>query len=83
MNELRHEPRGHLARYSAWQFRDYLMDKGVGTLIVMILAGYLSYQVTRMVPTNDRGANEAYAVVCSSCSATWCSSARCSRPTGS
>lgn len=63
MSDLRHEPKGHLARYALWQFRDYLVDKGIGTLIVMILAGYLSYQVTRMVPTHARGAAEAYAVV--------------------
>ncbi len=38
----RHEPRGQLSRYAGWQFRDYLVEKGIGTLLVAVLSGYLS-----------------------------------------
>jgi hypothetical protein len=46
---LRHEPRGHLARYATWQFRDYVMEKGIGTLLVAVLSGYLSLMGVRQV----------------------------------
>ncbi|MHB1073265.1 MAG: hypothetical protein ACYC3Q_10635 [Gemmatimonadaceae bacterium] len=47
MSERRHEPRGHLARYAAWQFRDYVIEKGIGTLLVAVLGGYLSLMLLR------------------------------------
>lgn len=55
MNELRHEPRGHLARYAAWQFRDYVMEKGIGTLLVAVLSGYLSLMGVRQVLARGGG----------------------------
>lgn len=56
---LRHEPRGHLARYASWQFRDYATEKGIGTLLVAVLSGYLSLLTLRgaitrgVVPTPE------------------------------
>jgi hypothetical protein len=45
--DLHHEPRGHLAGYAPWQFRDYVMEKGIGTLLVAVLSGYLSLLALR------------------------------------
>ncbi len=36
-------PRARLARYALWHLRDYLRDKGIGTLITLGLVGYLNY----------------------------------------
>jgi hypothetical protein len=34
---------GRLGAYALWQLRDYLMEKGVGTTIVMLFAGSLTF----------------------------------------
>jgi hypothetical protein len=47
-----------LGRYALWQLRDYLLEKGVGTAIVMLFAGSLTFVgvraslATRQVPDN-------------------------------
>ena len=33
--------RGRLARYSLWQFRDFVMEKGISIIIIGLLWGYL------------------------------------------
>jgi hypothetical protein len=44
--------RGRVGTYGLWQFRDYLLDRGAPTMIVVILFGYL--QVSPMLPGLQR-----------------------------
>jgi hypothetical protein len=39
--------RGRLARYSLWQFRDFVMDRGIAILIIGLLWGYVLIEPLR------------------------------------
>ena len=39
--------RGRLARYSLWQFRDFVMDRGIGIVIIGSLWGYVMFEPIR------------------------------------
>ncbi len=39
--------RGRLARYSLWQFRDFVMDRGIGIVIIGFLWGYVMFEPIR------------------------------------
>lgn len=39
--------RGRLARYSLWQFRDFVMDRGIAILIIGLLWGYVLIEPMR------------------------------------
>ena len=39
--------RGRLARYSLWQFRDFVMDRGIGIVIIGFLWGYVMFEPVR------------------------------------
>ena len=39
--------RGRLARYSLWQFRDFVMDRGIAILIIGLLWGYVLLEPLR------------------------------------
>jgi hypothetical protein len=41
--------RGRLGRYSAWQFRDFVIDRGIAVLIIGLLLGYLAIEPMRAV----------------------------------
>jgi hypothetical protein len=41
--------RGRLGRYSAWQFRDFIIDRGIAVLIIGLLLGYLAIEPMRAV----------------------------------
>jgi len=52
-------PRARLGRYALWHLRDYLRDKGIATLIVVGLIGYLG-QVP-LTRARDFGVTETFA----------------------
>ena len=39
--------RGRLARYSLWQFRDFVMERGIGIVIIGSLWGYVMFEPIR------------------------------------
>jgi ABC-type polysaccharide/polyol phosphate export permease len=41
--------RGRLGRYSAWQIRDFLIDRGIAVLVIGVLLGYLAIEPMRSV----------------------------------
>jgi hypothetical protein len=41
--------RGRLARYSLWQFRDFIMERGIAIVIIGMLWGYLALEPMRRV----------------------------------
>lgn len=51
--------RSQIGRYSLWQLRDYLMDRGTPTFIVSTLFGYLS--LSSMLPSLRRGLEQVSA----------------------
>src|SRR5437773_6762707 len=39
--------RGRLAKYSLWQFRDFVMERGIGIVIIGFLWGYVMFEPIR------------------------------------
>ena len=39
--------RGRLAKYSLWQFRDFVMERGIGIVIIGFLWGYVMFEPLR------------------------------------
>jgi hypothetical protein len=39
--------RGRLAKYSLWQFRDLIIDRGIAILIIGFLWGYVTFEPMR------------------------------------
>ena len=44
--------RARIVRYGAWQFRDFVMERGAGLFVIGIVLGYLT--VAPMLPSMHR-----------------------------